>query len=68
MEKKFLIEVENEFEKEFEKELNIEEFKKEVREDIVKRLDDERKTNVELDKRLYEVELDMFEAVMIDIK
>ena len=55
MEKSFFNEVENE------------EFKKEVREDILKCLDDERKTNVKLDKRLYELEMDMFVVLMKDI-
>ena len=60
----FLFGVENEFEKE----IGIKEFKKELRENIVKCLDDERKKNVKLDKRLYEVEIDMFEVVVKDIK
>ena len=65
MEKKsFLFGVENEFEKE----ISIKEFKKELRENIVKCLDDERKKSVKLDKRLYEVEIDMFEVVVRDIK
>ena len=64
MEKKFLIEAENEFEKE----ISIKEFKKELRENIVKCLDDERKKSVKFDKRLYEVEIDMFEVVVRDIK
>ena len=55
MEKSFFNRVENE------------EFKKEVREDIVKCLDDERKTNVKFDKRLYELEMDMFLVLMKDI-
>ena len=55
MEKSFFNGVENE------------EFKKEFREDIVKCLDDERKTNVNLNKRLYELEMDMFVVLMKDI-
>ena len=63
MEKKsFLFGVENEFEKE----ISIKEFKKELRENIVKCLDDERKKTVKLDKRLCEVEIDMFEVVVKD--
>ena len=52
MEKSFFIEVKNK--------LNIEELKKnikELREKIIKCLDEERKTNVKLDKKLYEVEM-----------
>ena len=63
-EKSFSFEVENEFEKE----ISIKEFKKELRVNIVKCLDDERKKSVKLDKRLYEVEIDMFEVVVRDIK
>ena len=62
MEKSFFIEVKNK--------LNIEslkKLKKELRENIIKCLDDETKTNVELDKRLYEYEKDMFSYVMKDI-
>ena len=58
MEESFLMEVENK--------LTIEELKKlekEFRENIMKCLDDERKTNEKLDKRLYEVEMDMFKAI-----
>ena len=36
------------------------ELKKQVREDIVNCLEEERKKNTELNKRLYELELDMF--------
>ena len=43
------------------------EFKKEGREDIVKCLDDERKANLEIDKRLYELELNMFTVLMKEI-
>ena len=64
MEKSFL----NESENEFEKEISIKEFKKELRENVVKCLDDERKKSKKLDKRLYEVEIDMFEVVVRDIK
>ena len=64
MQKSFLFGVEDEFEKE----ISIKEFKKELRENIVKCLDDERKKSVKLDKRLYEVEIDMFEVVVRDIK
>ena len=60
----FLFGVENEFEKE----ISIKEFKKELRENIVQCLDDERKKSVKLDKRLYEVEIDMFEVVVRYIK
>ena len=63
-EKSVLFEDENEFEKE----ISIKEFKKELRENIVKCLDDERKKKVKLDKRLYEVEIDMFEVIVRDIK
>ena len=50
------------------KKISIKKFKKEPRENIVKCLDDERKKSVKLDKRLYEVEIDMFEDVVRDIK
>ena len=63
-EKSFSFGVENEFEKE----ISIKEFKKELRENIVKCIADERKKSVKLDKRLYEVEIDMFEVVVRDIK
>ena len=59
MDKSFLNDIKNK--------LNIEELKtyiKELREKIIKCLDEERKTNVELDKRLYEVEMDMFRDVV----
>ena len=36
------------------------ELKKQVREDIVKCLEEEKKKNTELNKRLYELELDVF--------
>ena len=55
-------------ENEFEKEISIKEFKKELRENIVKCLDEERKKSVKLDKRLYEVEIDMFEVVVRDVR
>ena len=55
MEKSFFNEVENE------------EFKKQIREDIVKCLDDERKINTNLNKKLYELELDMLLVLMKDI-
>ena len=55
MEKSFFNEVENE------------EFKKQIREDIVKCLDDERKINTNLNKRLYELEMDMLLILMKDI-
>ena len=64
MEKSFSFESENEFEKE----ISIKEFKRELRENIVKCLDKERKKSKKLDKRLYEVEIDMFEVVVRDIK
>ena len=43
---------------------------KELREKIIKCLDEERKTNVKFDKKLYEVEKVMFRDVMknIDLK
>ena len=63
-EKSFSFESENEFEKE----INIKEFKKELRENIVKCLDDERKKSKKLDKRLFELEIVMFEVVVRDIK
>ena len=44
----FLFGVENDFEKQ----ISIKEFEKELRENIVKCLDDERKKSVKLDKRL----------------
>ena len=40
---------------------------KELREKIIKCLDEERKTNVKLDKKLYECEKDMFNNFMKDI-
>ena len=52
---------------EFEKEINIKEFKKELRENIVKCLNEERKKSRKLDKRLYELEIDMFEDVARDV-
>ena len=58
MDRSFLIKAKNK--------LTIEElkkFEKEFRENIIKCLDDERKTNEKLDKRLYEVEMDMFKAI-----
>ena len=39
---------------------------KELRENIIKFLDDERKTNEKLDKRLYEVEMEMFRDIVKD--
>ena len=62
MDKSFLIEVQ--------KKLRIEELKnleKELRTIIIKCLDDERKTNEKLDKRLYEIEMDMFSDIVKDI-
>ena len=62
MDKSFLIEVQ--------KKLRIEElknFEKELRTNIIKCLDDERKTNENLDKRLYEVEMVMFRDIVKDI-
>ena len=63
-EKSFSFESENEFEKE----ISIKEFRKELRENIVKCLDEERKKSTKLYKRLYELEIDMFEVVVRDIK
>ena len=40
---------------------------KELREKFIKCLDEERKTNVELDEKLYEVERGMFRDVMKDL-
>ena len=62
MDKSFLIEVQNKFRIE-----QLENFKKEVRTNIIKCLDDERKTNEKLDKRLYEVEMVMFRDIVKDI-
>ena len=62
METSFLIEIQ--------KKLRIEElknFEKELRTKIIKCLDDERKTNEKLDKRLYEVEMDTFSDIVKDI-
>ena len=62
MDKSFFIKVKNK--------LTIEELKKlkkELRENIIKCFYEERKTNVKLDKKLYEVEMDMFRDVMKDI-
>ena len=61
MDKSFLTEVKNM--------LTTEELKKlgkELQENIIKCLDDERKTNEKLDKRLYEVEMDMFRDIVKD--
>ena len=55
MEKCFFNEVENE------------EFKNQVRQDIVECLEEERKTNVKLNKILNELELDKFLVLMKDI-
>ena len=44
-----------------------EKFKKELREDIVKCLNEERKTDVNLNKRLYDLEMDKFVDLMKDI-
>ena len=63
-EKTFSFESENEFEKE----ISIKEFKKELRENIVNCLNEERKKSKKLVKRLYELEIDMFEVVVRDIK
>ena len=63
-EKSFSFESENEFEKE----INIKDFKKELRENIVKCLNEERKKSKKLDKRLYDLEIDMFEVVVRDLK
>ena len=57
-----------ESENEFEKEINIKEFRKELRENIVKCHNEERKKSKKLEKRLYELEIDMFEVVVRDIK
>ena len=62
MDKSFFIKVKNKLTIEALKKL-----KKELRENIIKCLDEERKTNVKLDKKLYEVEMDMFRDVMKDI-
>ena len=54
---------------EVQKKLRIEELKnleKELRTNIIKCLDDERKTNEKLDKRLYEVEMVMFRNIVKD--
>ena len=62
MEKRFLIEVQ--------KKLRIEELKnleEELRTNIIKCLDDERKTNEKLDKRSYEVEMVMFRDIVKDL-
>ena len=62
MDKSFLIKVKNNLTIKSLKKLN-----KELRENIIKCLDEERKTNVKLDKSLYEYEKDMFGYVMKDI-
>ena len=61
MEKSFLIEVQNKLTTE-----ELKKFEKKLRENIIKCLDDERKTNEKLDKRLYEVEMDMFSDTVKD--
>ena len=58
MDKSFLTEVKNMLTTEELKQLG-----KELQENIIKCLDDERKTNEKLDKRLYEVEMDMFRDI-----
>ena len=63
-EKTFSFESENEFEKE----IRIKEFNKELRENIVNCLNEERKKSKKRDKRLYELEIDMFDVVVRDIK
>ena len=54
-------------EKSFSNEVENEEFKKQIRKDIVKCLDDERKINTNLNKRLYELDMDMLLILMKDI-
>ena len=61
MEKSFLIEVQNKSRIE-----ELKKFEKELRTNIIKCLDDERKTNEKLHKRLYEVEMDMFRVIVKD--
>ena len=62
MDRSFLSEVKNK--------LTIEElkkFKKELQKNIIKCIDDERKTNEKLDKRLYEVEMDTLKVSTKDL-
>ena len=51
-----------------EKLINIKEFGKVLRENIVKCLNEERKKSKKLNRRLFELEIDMFEVVVRDIK
>ena len=62
MDKTFLIEVQNKSRIE-----ELKKFEKELRTNIIKCLDDERKTNEKLDKRLCEVEMVMFRDIVKDI-
>ena len=62
MDKSFLTEVKNNLTME-----ELKKFKKELRENITKCLDDERKTNEKFDKRFYEAEMDMFSGILKDI-
>ena len=58
-------ESENKFEREI---INIKEFGKVLRENIVKCLNEEGKKSKKLNRRLFELEIDMFEVVVRDIK
>ena len=64
-EKNFSAESENETEKEM---INIKDFGKVLREKITKCLNEERKKSKKLDKRLFELEIEMFGLVVKDIK
>ena len=62
MDKSFLTEVKNKLTTE-----ELKKFEKELRKNVIKCLDDERKTNEKLDKRLHEVEMGMFKAIKKDL-
>ena len=64
-EKNFSSESENESEKEM---INIKDFGKVLRENIIKCLHEERKKSKKLDKRLFELEIEVFGLVVKDIK
>ena len=62
MDRSFLIEVKNKLTVE-----EIKKFEKDLRENIIKCIDHERKRNEKFDKRLYEVEMDMFKVIAKDL-
>ena len=64
-EKIFSPDSENETEKEM---INIKDFKKVLREKITKCLNEERKKSKKLEKRLFELEIEMFGRAVKDIK